>query len=381
MASGKRRFGSIRKLPSGRFQARYRQPDGTMKAAPHPFMRKSEAAQWLSVAESQMMRDEWIDPSRGKVHLKEYAERWIDERPGLRPRTVQLYRWTLKKHIVPELGKVEVGQLDTQMIRAWRSKLIAEGVSLNGAAKAYRLLRAILMTAWKEDEIIRRNPCRIPGADKENAEERPTLTLGQLMNLVKLMPERYRALVLLTTFASLRWGEVTALERKDIDLKAGTVRVRQAYVEIRGQGLVLGPPKSKAGKRTVSFPRAILPVVTEHLDTYVKEGAASLVFTTSSGRPIWRGNFNKIVKWMDAVGKVGATGLHFHDLRHSGNTMAAQTGTSLRDLMTRMGHDNPRAALIYQHATSDADRAIAVALDAVLKQHDSDDQHDKGDAA
>ncbi len=87
------------------------------------------------------------------------------------------------------------------------------------------------------------------------------------------------------------------------------------------------------------------------------------------------------MKWMDAVGKVGATGLHFHDLRHSGNTMAAQTGTSLRDLMTRMGHDNPRAALIYQHATSDADRAIAVALDAVLKQHDSDDQHDKGDAA
>ena len=55
-------------------------------------------------------------------------------------------------------------------------------------------------------------------------------------------------------------------------------------------------------------------------------------------------------------------GLHFHDLRHTGNTLAAATGTSLRDLMARMGHDSPAAALIYQHATSRADQKIAKAL-------------------
>jgi integrase len=90
------------------------------------------------------------------------------------------------------------------------------------------------------------------------------------------------------------------------------------------------------------------------------------VFTTDNGRPIWRGNFNKIVSWRGAVAAVGVPGLHFHDLRHTGNTLAAKTGTSLRDLMTRMGHDSPRAALIYQHATAGADRAIADAMNGLL---------------
>lgn len=97
------------------------------------------------------------------------------------------------------------------------------------------------------------------------------------------------------------------------------------------------------------------------------------------GKTIWRGNFNKIVKWRKIVAEIGRPGLHFHDLRHTGNTLAAQTGTSLRDLMARMGHDNPRAALIYQHATSGADRAVAAALDDVLKAHGDASEDDDGD--
>jgi len=69
-----------------------------------------------------------------------------------------------------------------------------------------------------------------------------------------------------------------------------------------------------------------------------------------------------------AVNRIGQPGLHFHDLRHTGNTLAADTRTSLRNLMTRMGHDSPRAALIYQHASRDADRAIADAVNALVKQ-------------
>ncbi len=69
---------------------------------------------------------------------------------------------------------------------------------------------------------------------------------------------------------------------------------------------------------------------------------------------------------------IGVPGLHFHDLRHTGNTLAAQTGASLKDLMTRMGHDSPRAALIYQHASSDADRSIADAVNQLLVTRDAD---------
>jgi integrase len=68
------------------------------------------------------------------------------------------------------------------------------------------------------------------------------------------------------------------------------------------------------------------------------------------------------------VRAIGAPGLHFHDLRHTGNTLASRApGASLRDIMARMGHDNPRAALIYQHANREADQAIADAMNKAVK--------------
>jgi hypothetical protein len=82
-----------------------------------------------------------------------------------------------------------------------------------------------------------------------------------------------------------------------------------------------------------------------------------------------RSNFNRAARWPERVAAVGSPGLHFHDLRHSGNLLAAASGASLRDLMSRMGHDSMRAALIYQHATQKADRKIAQALERLLGDH------------
>jgi integrase len=91
-------------------------------------------------------------------------------------------------------------------------------------------------------------------------------------------------------------------------------------------------------------------------------------------------NLNKLVRWPAIVTAMGVPGLHFHDLRHTGNTLAAKTGASLRDLMARMGHDSQAAAMIYQHATSAADRAIAAAFDKAVREDAQDDGYDPGDA-
>jgi integrase len=370
MTKSRRSFGSIRKRVSGRYQVRYTGEDGQLHPAPETFATEVEARRWLTLAEAQMMRGDWIDPKRGQIELSVYGENWITERPGLRPRTVALYRQLLRSHITPHLGTRMVGDLRPPAIRAWRTKLLNAGVSQTVAAKAYRLLRAILNTAVHEDELIKVNPCRVKGADKEDTAERPVLTLDQVFALADLMPPKFRAMILLTVFGCLRWGEVTALQRRDLDLVAGKVRVQQAYGDAGdGTGLTLGPPKSRAGKRVVSIPPGIVRLVAEHLDAYVPEGPTALIFTGVSKRrpPLRRNNFPKLVGWREAVTTIGAPGLHFHDLRHTGNTLAAGTGASTRDLMTRMGHDSPRAALLYQHATAQADLAIAQALDGAIK--------------
>jgi integrase len=315
-----------------------------------------------------MARGEWVDPAKAAVRLGHYAARWIEERPGLRPRTRQLYRWTLNKHIAPYLGSVTLGRLDTALIREWRRRLLDEGISSGMVAKAYRLLRAVLMTAVKEDQILFRNPCRIPGADKESPDERPTLAIDQVLKLADAVPKRYRAFILTAAFGSLRFGEVTALQRRDVDPNRRLILIRQQYVEVKGEGLVLGPPKSRAGIRSIAVPGFVASALREHIEAYVEPEPAALVFTTEGGVPIRRGSFNKLFRWTDVVADLGFKGLHFHDLRHTGNMLAASSRVSTRDLMARMGHDSMTAALIYQHKSAEADRSIADHMDSQVRR-------------
>jgi integrase len=433
---GHRRFGSVRRLPSGRLQIRYPGPDGRMRTGPETYERISDADKALVLIEAQLTLGQWTDPERGKVKLGDYAAAWITQRANLRPRTVDGYRWLLQKYIAPGLGGVPVGRISTAMVREWRAELLRDGVSVTMTAKAYRLLRAVLMTAVEEDKILLQNPCRIRGAGDENAAERPVLTVAQVFALservgrrpvgniralpggsyrlrfrrhgeMRTSPEvyrsrtvaddalwkmadegradcvqdrRYRALVLLTTFSSLRWGEVTALRRSDLDLEAGTVRVRAAFIERSTGEILLGPPKSKAGRRVVGVPQAIIPVLREHLAVFVKEEPGSLVFPGVRGGPLRRGNFNRMSAWPQAVRSIDAEGLHFHDLRHTGNTFAASSGARLRDLMARMGHDSERAALIYQHESHGADRAMTDAIDRHVQAEQADGDEDGGEA-
>jgi hypothetical protein len=111
-----------------------------------------------------MSSDRWTDPDRGKIKLADYASVWIAERSGLRPRTIDLYRWLLKKHIAPYLGDVPVSKMSARLVREWRATLLANGVSASVTAKAYRLLRAIMTTAVDGDNMLNRNPCRIKAA-------------------------------------------------------------------------------------------------------------------------------------------------------------------------------------------------------------------------
>lgn len=361
MAKARRRFGWLRKLPSGRWQASYLGPDGQRRLAPDTFRTRGEAERWMTLVEAELSLGRWTDPELQRVTLAEFGDRWIAERPGLRPRTVDLYRWLFGKHVRPLLGSVRLADLDAATVRRWRYDLLDGGVSPTMAAKAYRLLRAILMTAL-DDGSIARNPCRIRGAGSEPTPERPILSVAQVFALAEQMPPRYGALVIVTTFASLRWGEVTALRRCDVDLSTGVLRVTLAFAERSTGELVLGPPKSRAGVRVITLPSPVLAVLAAHLNEYAPSDETGLLFTGDKGGPLRRSNFNRRVGWIAAVDRVGAPGLHFHDLRHTGNTLAAGSGASLRDLMIRMGHDSMRAALIYQHATRNADQHIADAL-------------------
>ena len=187
--------------------------------------------------------------------------------------------------------------------------------------------------------------------------------MPQVYALAAAMPARFSALVLVAAFSGLRWGELVALRRCDVDLSTGKVRVPRKLAKLRDR-LEFGPPKSEAGKRTVTLPAAALAALRPHMLAFVKTEPDALIFTGAKGAMLRSSNFHGATKWVKTVANVGLpAGFHFHDLRHTGNTHAASSGASTRELMHRIGHASMRAALIYQHATSERDREIAAAMD------------------
>ncbi|MEV0678084.1 tyrosine-type recombinase/integrase [Actinosynnema sp. NPDC050436] len=361
-----RHFGHVRKLPSNRYQASYLGPDGTRRYAPETFVTKTDANAWLSTVEADLLRGEWVDPLLGKVKLEEFGTRWIKER-SLGVRTREEYNRIFRLHVVPLLDGKTLNDISTETVRSWRQHLLDNGRSATTTAKAYRLLRAILNTAL-DDNRIKRNPCRIKGADQEKAPERPVASVPQVFTLAESMPPRFRLLVLAAAFTGLRWGELIGLRRGDVDLDAPTVKVPRRLAQLNSGKLVAGPPKSEAGYRTVALPDILVDDFRRHLMAFVGAGPEALMFVGPKGAGLKRGNWHRSVKWIKTVKVVGLPeGFHFHDLRHTGNTLAAASGASTRELMHRMGHGSMRAALIYQHATSERDREIAAKLSRRVK--------------
>jgi integrase len=177
------------------------------------------------------------------------------------------------------------------------------------------------------------------------------------------MPPRYVALVVVAAFSGLRWSELAALRRCDFDEQTGTVRVPRKLAALK-HGLEFGPPKSAAGIRVVALPAAARDALADHLGMFTASDREALVFTGDKGTALRTGNFRRAVGWAKALTEAGMpAGFHFHDLRHTGNQLAAASGASTRELMHRMGHASMRAASIYQHATSERDREIAASMD------------------
>lgn len=204
------------------------------------------------------------------------------------------------------------------------------------------------------------------GCGGREVPQRPTLTVAEVYALADAMPERFRLLVLLATFCSLRWGELAALTRDAVDEERGLIHVRSTLTEMSDGQLIVGPPKTAAGRRVVAVPPGLLHELRTHLAGLVACETKGLIFAGPRGAALRRSNFQK--QWTRALAVSGLDdrGLHFHDLRHTGNTFTAQSGATLADLMARMGHASTRAASIYLHTTSDRDLAVAAALDRLL---------------
>ena len=359
----RRHFGTVRRRPSGRWQALY-EYRGQMHAA-GTFPTKADAQARLSEIEVDLKRGMWTDPRAGKIMLAAYSEEWLELRIGLATRTRELYSFLLSRYVNPGLGGLLMSEVSPSQVRKWHAELAGRLPST--AAKAYRLLSTIMKTAVA-DGVVATSPCRVVGASTERPDERPIATLEDVRRLHDLMPERLQIVVSLAAWCQLRRGEILGLRRCDVDLGSATVRIEQSRTFLMDGSFTVKAPKTRAGRRVIALPRLVRDELEEYIARYGDDDPEALLVTNAQGAPV--SNMSVQRSWARARTAIGRSELHLHDLRHTGLTLAAAMGATTAELMHRAGHASPEAALRYQHATRDRDQLLADALDSLARGRD-----------
>lgn len=384
MAKGKRTpgtFGTVEALPSGRHRARYRGPDGRRYSAPTLFLTAKDARGWLALRQAEIIRGQWLPPGAtgrpaARLTFGSYAESWLQHR-DLKSRTAEHYAKLLDQHLLPTFADLPIASITPEDVRGWHSTFGSSTPTLR--AHAYGLLRTIMNTAASDGKIAV-NPCTIRGAATARRVHkiRPA-TLDELAIIAAEMPPQYRMMVLLAGWGAMRFGETTELRRRDCvivepteaDIAAaekkgepvpeayGVIRVERAVVRTEG-GFQVTTPKSEAGSRDIELPPHLLPALKEHLATLTGPAADALLFPAAGGQHLAPASlYRHFYRAREAAGRKD---LRWHDLRHSGAVLAAVAGATLAELMSRLGHSTPAAALKYQHVSAGRDRHIAKLL-------------------
>jgi integrase len=356
-------FGAVETLPSGRHRARYRGPDGRRYTAPTLFLYKKDARGWLALRQAEIIRNAWTPPDAqadkpNPITFAEYAETWLAER-DLKDRTREHYRKLLDQRLLKApFAALPLSSITSDDVRTWHATFGTKTPTMR--AHCYGLLRTIMATAASDGKMLV-NPCVIRGAGSARRVHkiRPA-TLDNLEIITTEMPEAYRPMILLASWCAMRYGELTELRRMDVDLTDEVIRIRRGVVRVNGGAFSVTTPKSDAGVRDVAIPPHLLPALQAHLSKHVGKERDSLLFPAKSGDHLAPATMNR---WFyKARDRAKRPDLRFHDLRHSGAVLAASTGASLAELMARLGHSTPAAAMRYQHAAQGRDREIAALL-------------------
>lgn len=395
-------WGSLRKLPSGRWQARYPAPDGETYTArteddkPLTFLTKTDARTWLAGVHTKIARHEWEPPttlaSRRRAEVaaekarstgfSEYAEGWI-KRIRAEPKkngkhravgTVRSYKSKIDGYLVPEFGDLPIREIDAERVRLLAMRLdnipspLNPKSKFNGVTRPVLTVLMMLLRQAARDGIISAAPAVslprqepvIKDVDAETDED--VATPEQVEALYNATPRQWAIMVLLAAWCQLRRAECLGLQRRDIEwLEDGSAILHVRRQLSANTGDYSSELKSEAGKRSLTVPRLMIDRLRAHLRDHVApEAKAPLVPTNLRGSvPLSNTRWGYV--WMDTREAVPSLPprFRFHALRHTGLTIFAQEGATLAELMRRGGHSDIRVVLRYQHATMARDRELA----------------------
>lgn len=382
--ASRRRFGQVTNMRSGRWQARFTVPldhpsgrGGHIVTAPHTFepntYGREAAGDWLRAEELRLNAEgaswrtlaEHAEADRIRTAAEtaptfaEYAKVWLRARKvrgqPLQESTKRGYLIWLGKYVLPTFGEMPLDTITAADVVRWYEGLPHEkGKTVR---ECYALAKAIMKSATAADGVLPGavNSFTIDGAGTigKRADKRTEVIEDADLDLIlaTIRPE-WRAMIALALGCGLRFGEIVALRRSDVDLRARppVVRIRRAIGTGPGGNRYEKEPKSRAGIRDQRIPEGVGKVLTEHLRTYVT-GRDGLLFPGRSGDWLQPTRFRDLAGgWRDVREAVGRP-VNFHDLRATGATRLAQKGAHVAEVQAFLGDSSSQAAERYVRAT------------------------------
>jgi integrase len=349
---------SIKKRPDGVWRARYRD-DADREHAAH-FPTKAKAQAWLDSETAKVVMGTWVDPKAGRTTLNEYARTWLARmRPSWRAATYAAVTNSLDKHVLPVLGA-------RPLARITRADIETLCAALNLAPSTVGIVHqhiSQLFSAAVEDGLVPRNPAaraRRPRIETSKAQPVP---LDVVERIYGALPEWMRVAVPLGIGVGLRQAEATGLTVDRVDFLRRTLRVDRQLASVARDEPVLAPPKTDSSARTVPLAEFVLEALSAHL-TRFERAHGQLVLLDPDGLPVDSGRFGR--QWRRAVKAAGASGIRYHDLRHTYASTLLSRGVSVKAVADWLGHASPVTTLsTYAHLMpADEDVARTVLDDA-----------------
>lgn len=339
-----------------RWRVRWTDPE-TGQTRTELFDRRQDADRRDAATQADIHRGLYVDPRAGRITVTEYAEQWrktLLHRGSTSERTER----TIRRHIVPVLGSMQLAAVRPSHLRGWVKDRTAH-LEPSTLATVYFGTLVPLFRSAVADKLIGSSPCvgvRLP----EIPDARYTIARpDQVHALADALPEMYRTIVYLAAGCGWRAGEIFGLERDELDLDGREVHVRRQLSVVSGRTPYLAPPKTKTSARTNEVPTVVADALRRHLGTYPVAGVelddetdarrptrrrAALVFTRENGRPIHRADWSYI--WRPAVKAVGLPkGFGLRDLRHYFATVLIFGGANVKTVQLAMGHTTPTITL------------------------------------
>lgn len=361
MSSAKRtaRDEGLRQLPSGRWQARYRDPE-TRKTIPRTFESKTEAKRWRRAQLAALDAGAHVDPT-DTTTVAQYALRWVEVR-DVRASTEARYRAIVRTHLDgTTLGGMALGKVKPTHVREWLTERNA--VLAPSTLRYVRTFLAAVFASARDDRLITWSPVegvKVKAAGRSmKAFRSEVLSDDQIEALRTAMPEHYHALVTLLAVAGLRIGEALALTVEDIDREAGVIRVRRTLAP---NGQTAGPVKSAQSERDVPVPRDLLATLSAHMLAHppLDHDLGRLVFSTPTGLPV---RYHRL-RWQfeQAATKAKVEGATPHALRHRAGSVLLNAGVPAASVARALGHTERVLLDVYSHALPTGDDLLRAAM-------------------